>query len=239
MARLLIDQGADVDKQTKRGNTPLHLAALTNGYHALINGHLDVARLLIDKGADVDKQTKSGKTPLYHASSKGHQDVARLLIDKGADVDKQTKSGKTPLHHASSKGHQDVARLLIDQGADVDKQTKSGKTPLHAVLEKGHLDVAWLLIEARAKNRWLAFAMGFHERLGAQSRVRQLLDKELVEMILNSTSEPSLLQLRTAIKCVKLFPTPSCTTRKCKASCACCEFWRASGFARLLCRSRV
>jgi hypothetical protein len=43
----------------------------------------------------------------------------------------------------------------------------------------------------------LAFAMGFHERLGAHSRARQSLDKELVEMILNNTtSEPILLQLR-------------------------------------------
>jgi hypothetical protein len=166
-----------------------------------------VARLLIDKGADVDKQDNDGRTALYVASERGHLDVARLLIDKGADVDKKDNGGFAPVFAASLYGHLDVARLLIDNGADTLSVSANGRSTL-ALWNTQEMRTALLMqVVAVARSRLLAFAMGFHETLGAQSRVRHF-DKELVDMILENTDEHILLRLRAAIKCVKLTPTP-------------------------------
>ena len=59
MARLLIDEGADVQAADNKGRTPLHQ---TSG-----EGHLEVARLLLDEGADVQAADINGRTPLHEA----------------------------------------------------------------------------------------------------------------------------------------------------------------------------
>jgi ankyrin repeat protein len=80
VARCLLDHGADKEKASKDGNTPLH--------DACREGHLDVARLLLDCGVDKDVNVadEEGSTPLQNACYKGHVEVARLLLDRGADV---------------------------------------------------------------------------------------------------------------------------------------------------------
>ena len=49
LVRLLVEGGADKDKATREGWTPLNYAS--NG------GHLEMVRLLIEKGANLDKAT--------------------------------------------------------------------------------------------------------------------------------------------------------------------------------------
>jgi hypothetical protein len=85
-----------------------------------------------------------------------------------------------------------------------------------------------LKFSVRAKSRLLAFVMGFHKRLGAQSWVGQLLDKEMVEIIAKTTSEyrDDMLRLwddlKPAIECVNPLSAPSCPTQNAKVL-ACCE----------------
>ena len=50
--RLLLDQGAVVDRAAENGVTLLYIACC--------NGHVDTARLLLDKGAEVDRAEKDG-----------------------------------------------------------------------------------------------------------------------------------------------------------------------------------
>jgi ankyrin repeat protein len=56
MARLLIENGADVDSKDKRGRTPL--------WDARDGRHEYAARLLIKNGAKVNSEDKKGYTPL-------------------------------------------------------------------------------------------------------------------------------------------------------------------------------
>ena len=73
-ARLLLDNGAEVDRTEKYGATPL--------FGACFHGQVDAARLLLDRGAAVDRATKDGQTPLSIAKSKDHSAVVALLAEQ-------------------------------------------------------------------------------------------------------------------------------------------------------------
>jgi ankyrin repeat protein len=73
VVKLLLDRGAEIDKQTFF--TALHLASY--------NGYVEVVKLLLDRGAEIDKQTFGG-TALHLASQNGHVEVVRILLQKGA-----------------------------------------------------------------------------------------------------------------------------------------------------------
>ena len=53
-ARLLLDNGATVDRADKNGMTPLYIACW--------KGHVDTARLLLEKGAEVDRAMSASAT---------------------------------------------------------------------------------------------------------------------------------------------------------------------------------
>jgi len=107
-ARSLIEGGADVNKRTLYGTTPLHRAA--------DSGFKDLANLLIDKGADVNAKDNWNWTPLHYAAY-GHKDIAELLIAKGADVNARDGGGTTPLWYAKDEGNTEIAEMLRKHGA--------------------------------------------------------------------------------------------------------------------------
>lgn len=75
VAGILIDNSAPIEAETRKGFTPLHLAAKY--------GDINVARLLLARGAQPDAPGKSHITPLHMATYYGHPDIALLLLDKG------------------------------------------------------------------------------------------------------------------------------------------------------------
>jgi ankyrin repeat protein len=173
VVRLLVEAGADKEKERPGGYTPLFVAcknghievvrllveagadkekSLTNGYTSLFvackNGHIEVVRLLVEAGADKDKARTSGTTPLLAACFNGHIEVVRLLVEAGVDKEKARTSGSTPLYSACFNGHVEVVRLLVKAGADKEKARTDGYPPLYAACINGHIDVVRLLVEA-------------------------------------------------------------------------------------------
>lgn len=76
MARLLIDNGADLDIRNHDRNTPLHWAAA--------EGQKELVVILIAHGADVNARGKGGWTPLRWAEAHGQKEIARILMAAGA-----------------------------------------------------------------------------------------------------------------------------------------------------------
>ncbi|CDW61218.1 Ank 2 domain containing protein [Trichuris trichiura] len=58
IAELLIRQGADINRKSKSGTTPL--------IDAVINDHIDVIQLLLENGADVNVKDRHGQSALTH-----------------------------------------------------------------------------------------------------------------------------------------------------------------------------
>jgi len=92
IARVLIDNRADVHASSKRGFTPLMYAA-----H---NGDIEMAKLLIDAGANVNEPASDGTQVLPFAIVSGQDEFALFLIDRGADANGSI-DGVRALHTAA------------------------------------------------------------------------------------------------------------------------------------------
>jgi ankyrin repeat protein len=75
MARLLIDNGADLDIANSADETPLHWAAK--------EGQKQVLVILIVHGADVNARTRASWTPLRWAEAHGYKEIANILKAAG------------------------------------------------------------------------------------------------------------------------------------------------------------
>jgi ankyrin repeat protein len=134
-AKLLIEAGADVNKQNSSGETPLFLVSTP-----------EVARLLIAHGAEVNVRDEYGMTPLHQARSK---EIAAVLLGAGADIAARGNDGSTPLMFALAFDRSlDLVQLLVARGVDVRATTKDGQTALYEAQTK---DAAAFLIAKGAE----------------------------------------------------------------------------------------
>ncbi len=101
IARLLLDNNADVNWLSKQNNNSSRFTALM---HAAWHGHSKVVELLLaTKEADVNLQDNSSRTALMMAASHGRLEIVKLLLaTKKADVDQQDMFGYTALMRAVS-----------------------------------------------------------------------------------------------------------------------------------------
>jgi len=104
LAKLFIENKADVNLQNHEEATALHIA--------VDNGKTKLAKLLIENGADVNLQNNDGNTALHLAVYKGNTKLAEFLIENGADVDLKNNDGNTALHLAVYKGNTKLAEFL-------------------------------------------------------------------------------------------------------------------------------
>jgi ankyrin repeat protein len=142
IAKVLIDNGANIYFKNKEGFVPL--------YNAVKGGHVDVATLLIDKGAYVSVTNKQGVSLLHEAAIRNQKEFIELLIAQGANVNVKDKDGNTALHHMA-RGNKDMVLFLISRGADIDVINKAGMTPLQQAEISGQDDIADLLRNYNAK----------------------------------------------------------------------------------------
>ncbi|VDI54536.1 Hypothetical predicted protein [Mytilus galloprovincialis] len=78
-----INHGADMNKGTKSGASPLYIACQNN--------HIEVVKVLLDINADTNKCRDDGASPLYIACRNDHIEVVKVLIDRKADINKCMK----------------------------------------------------------------------------------------------------------------------------------------------------
>jgi ankyrin repeat protein len=81
IARILIENGADLNTQNRLGNTPLIIVINTS----YASGREDIARLLLQKGANIDIKNKAGETAMSIALSQQRPTVIKMLKDEKAN----------------------------------------------------------------------------------------------------------------------------------------------------------
>lgn len=117
MAKLLLENGADVDAENARSKTRLMQARMDEA----------MLRLLVEKGVTVNHIRGHQWTPLVIAAMMGNEVLARLLIGAGARINWQP-GGPSPLTTAVMKSHMGMVRLLVEHGADVNIIGYRGRT---------------------------------------------------------------------------------------------------------------
>ena len=159
IVRMLLDHGADVNAQTRNGDTAIDGAAASGG--------LAEVQLLLERGARLDLPTHqkdlldgrsidgtNGYDALVEATSMyQHQPkVVSLLLEHGANPNAKSTNDLTPLGRASESGDAEVVGMLLKAGADVNAYDGFGRTALMLARGSKHAAVVSLLQQAGAKD---------------------------------------------------------------------------------------
>lgn len=122
--QFLINEGANVNHETRTGDTPL--------LRACAAGAFPVVELLLKNGAEASHRNAGGVTPLVRAIGYGATDIVALLLQRGAGPTQRTRRGGrsrvggkgiaafhgrpspvTPLLLAAQRGFRTIAELLL------------------------------------------------------------------------------------------------------------------------------
>lgn len=126
IVKLLVKNGANVNKANFNGITPLHLAET-----------VEIADFLIKNGADVHAIARTGDTsrPLSYCAWH-HISVCKVLLNAGASEDIwASEVGETsPLIMAVRANNFEFAKLLIEARTYINYQTESGDSALEEAL---------------------------------------------------------------------------------------------------------
>ena len=187
LARLLIDNGANINAKTTYGETMLHEAARGDSP--------DMVKFLLEKGLDVNAKTDmGGETPLHNTAEGGvlcdhkcHTKKVQLLLRNGADVHAKNNYGETALHmyaRSTRDSHTEIAQWLLEKGLSVNAQDNKGRTPLMNAALNDNATMVQLLINQGAdmniKDNDGKTALHISARHGHNTEITQwLLEKGL------------------------------------------------------------
>ncbi len=161
--KTLLDNGADVNAQNKRGLTALMLAVYL--------GKTDYVKFLVDTGADINAQNNIGWTALMMAAKKGDVASVKILLNAGADVNTQDCFYYTALLKAADKGDVDCVKNLLAAGSDINAHNQLGYTALLKAAHRCHVDCVKILASpwslSGARERINVVRALLRERLGA------------------------------------------------------------------------
>ena len=140
ICKLLIENGADVNKTNAEGNCLVNMAV----WH----GHTSLVELLVSHDAEIDVSNNHGSTPVSTAAYCGDAIAVRTLVKAECDIDAPDKRGQSPLLIASWRGHEDVVHVLIGGGCDVNWTDYERRTALNIAAGRGHFSVVGALVDA-------------------------------------------------------------------------------------------
>ncbi|KAK4211536.1 ankyrin repeat-containing domain protein [Rhypophila decipiens] len=179
MIRILIENGADINRLSIDQKSALHLAAE--------KGHLDCLHLLLELGAAVDQIDLGGFTPTHTACSIDHPDqveiVKALVGKKPSLVLARDDNGETPLmtlaRYQSNSGQEtfaDTLKVMLDAGADLKAKNMTGHTALDLAALTNSTVAMTALLTAGARIGNVSNCNGNILHLAARSCTFQMID---------------------------------------------------------------
>ena len=168
VARLLLQQGAEINTFNAQGLTPLFLAS-RDGHEGIVellssqeeanlesgdslahtplciavaNGHLRIFARLLRRGANPHAKDKNGMIPLHIAAKRGNTDAVKSLLKTlgggRGDINELDNAGNTPLLYAAATGKKELVEALVRAGADLKARNRKGETSLSVAKKLGH-----------------------------------------------------------------------------------------------------
>jgi ankyrin repeat protein len=136
MVSLLLDAGADVNRQPERDVPIGHGTAL---HHAVDGVKLQTVDILLKRGADVNAKMADqyGETALHRAADNDPTSpdavaIVQLLLARGAKINATDNDGRTPLSAAkralgAERGNREIVELLVNHGARESREKRERK----------------------------------------------------------------------------------------------------------------
>ncbi|KAJ6248331.1 ankyrin repeat [Anaeramoeba flamelloides] len=119
-----------VSQRDRKGNTPLHLAALTNATH-VVN---ELTNYLPNKIS----LNENGFAPIHNSVLANSKDVLRIFVNMSTNLDIMTSVGKTSLHYATESENIELVKILIRSGANTELRDFDGLTAYEIARLKGN-----------------------------------------------------------------------------------------------------
>ena len=176
---LLLSHGANVNKITGDGRTPLMAASK--------RGHVNAVEKLLNSGAFLEIPDEDGDTALRYAIDGETHQVIELLLRKGANPNVVGADRWSCLLLSCCDNNYNIVSLLLQHGADQSHMSSLGKTCLMMASQNGHLETMRILLkEATLKEinqtmegGWCALSLAYDH-------------PEAVELLLEYGADPNI-----------------------------------------------
>lgn len=168
VARLLLDQGADVKASVRSWSHNVDAV-----YFAVSSSQLELFELLIERGASataalpatlwrdgfefaelalrhgakIDRAADNGKPLLNELIRWGQIKPVMWLLDHSASPNLADAQGWTAVHQAASRGNEKMMKALLLAGGDPFRRDRNGNTPLDVASAKRHPKLVALLCD--------------------------------------------------------------------------------------------
>ncbi|WP_425383920.1 ankyrin repeat domain-containing protein [Wolbachia endosymbiont (group B) of Anania hortulata] len=122
----LLERGACINLQDKRGRGVLH--------YAVIAGHLNIVKYFVEKGANVNLQDRNGVSPLQYAVIAGRLDIIEYLLEQGATMNLEYKDLLRyciAIHDQNVKAQSIMSSGPCSSDLKVQSHRKQQKTTIH------------------------------------------------------------------------------------------------------------
>lgn len=149
IARLLIENGADINAIDSIGETPIFGAVKAN--------NIKMVKLLIENGSNPHRKNNTKNSILHYAAEMpkdNYKMFEYLLSLKRFDstglfknIDSQNDDGKTPLHFSAQIGNKNTAKFLVENGADKNVMDFFKQIPSELAEDCGHIETEEIIKE--------------------------------------------------------------------------------------------
>ncbi|KAL1869585.1 hypothetical protein Daus18300_005439 [Diaporthe australafricana] len=198
---MLLEAGANVNKEDRNGSAPLELAAVA--------GEVETMKSLLSCGATAVKALAESETMLVRVAKskphKSHGEVVKILLDEAVDPNTKSSEEVPLLNVAVAAGNHGVVKTLLESPVDTKMESKWGWSPLHEAANwyRGSVKTSRLLVKAGIDPLGVDVDGWLPAHLAARSGNIQLLNflTELHPKCLNSTDVDGLTPLHLAAFC--------------------------------------
>lgn len=136
----LLKHGADPEAQTAQGDTPLHLACMSN--------NIDKVKLLLAPDQLLTTKNHQGWTPLHVACRYGSLGLIRQLLLAGSPASSKGFQGQTPLHVACTRGELSVVNELLSWHDFPGEEDDWSESPLVVAVSGFNFPIVTRLLDA-------------------------------------------------------------------------------------------
>ena len=143
LVKELIQNGHQVNRQTRKNVTPLHLAVFLD--------RNEIVTLLLKNGANPNQPSVPYiETPFHMAAIWGKKHAIEMMLYYGADLESKIGSGYSVLHLAIAYGHCELAKMLMKKGVNVSSTDNCFTTPLHLAVHLRKYEIISALLDYEA-----------------------------------------------------------------------------------------